>query len=75
MKPGFRQVAGILLLAAGIWLLYRPNIPTHSKRSEVHIGSTRAIIETRRVASVPKRASWIVIACGGLLILLGGRKP
>jgi len=74
MNLGFRRVAGIVLLAAGIWLLYRPNIPTHTKKSEVHIGSTYAVIETRRVVSVPKTANWILIACGGLLIVLGGRR-
>ncbi|HUO33427.1 MAG TPA: hypothetical protein VMU43_00405 [Candidatus Acidoferrum sp.] len=74
MNLGFRRVAGIVLLAAGIWLLYRPNIPTHMKKSEVHIGSTRAIVETRRMISVPKTASWVLIACGGLLIVLGGQR-
>jgi hypothetical protein len=70
----FSRVVGLVLVVAGIVLLFHPNIPMPAKKSELHVGSTRAIIETRRIVSVPKAASWIVIGCGGLLVLLGARR-
>lgn len=70
----FSRIAGVILVIAGIVLLFHPNIPMPAKKSEVHVGSARAIIETRRIVSVPKAASWIVIACGGVLVLLGARR-
>ncbi|HTV59634.1 MAG TPA: hypothetical protein VMJ93_12255 [Verrucomicrobiae bacterium] len=74
MSVNFSRVVGILLLLAGIGLLIHPNVSFPSKKSEVHLGSARAIIETRRVISVPKSTSWILVACGGVLVLLGVRR-
>lgn len=70
----FSRVVGLILVIVGIVVLFHPNIPMPAKKSELHVGSARAIIETRRVVSVPKTASWIVIACGGILLLLGSRR-
>ena len=70
----FRSVVGLILLAAGIVLLVHPNIPMRSKKGELQVGSARAIIETRRIVSVPKTASWIVIGCGAVLVVLGSRR-
>jgi hypothetical protein len=74
MSLSFSRVVGILLVIAGMVLLIHPNIPMRSQRSEVQIGSMRTILETRRVVSVPKMASWIVMACGGVLTIWGARR-
>jgi hypothetical protein len=70
----FSRIVGLILVIAGIVLLFHPNVPMPAKKSELHVGSTRAIIETRRIVSVPKTASWIVIGCGGVLLLFGARR-
>lgn len=74
MTFGFTRVAGLALAVAGIILLFHPNIPMPAHKKEVELGPAKAIIETRRIVSVPKGASWVIIACGGVLLIFGGRR-
>lgn len=66
---------GVLLMALGIAGLVHPNLSIHSKKDEVQIGSTKAIIETQHIVQIPTIFSGVLILLGGLLVFLGARQP
>jgi len=68
-------VFGVLLIALGIGGLVHPNLSIHSKKDEVQIGSTKAIIETQHIVQIPAIFSGVLILSGGLLLFLGTRQP
>ncbi|MGH9692170.1 MAG: hypothetical protein ACRD4C_14025 [Candidatus Acidiferrales bacterium] len=67
-------VSGIVLILLGIGALIRPNIEMPAKREEVHIQQQRVLIETRRIVSVPRLLSGLLILGGAGLIFLGTRR-
>jgi hypothetical protein len=66
---------GVLLIALGIGGLVHPNLSIHSKKDEVQIGSTKAIIETQHIVQIPAILSGVLVLFGGLLVFLGARQP
>lgn len=66
---------GLLLIILGIASLVHPNIPMPAKKTEVQIGSTKAIMETRRIIEVPTILGGLLVFAGGALGFLGVWQP
>jgi hypothetical protein len=63
--------AGVLMIAAGIYAMVRPNLLMPVKRETLQIAGQKVVMETRRIVAIPRPLSGLIIASGGGLILLG----
>lgn len=52
----------------------RPNLLMPAKRETLQIAGQKVVMETRRVVTIPRPLSGLVIVSGGGLILLGIQK-
>ena len=75
MKTRLLVLGGIVLILAGIYGLFRPNILMPAKREKLQIAGQEVQMETRRVVGVPRPLSGMVILSGVALILLSVQKP
>ena len=66
---------GAFLMILGIASLIHPNLAMPAKKTEVQIGSTKAIMETRRIIEVPAALAGFLIFSGGALGFLGVWQP
>jgi len=66
--------AGVLLIVLGIYAIRRPNLLMPAKRETLQIAGQKVVMETRRVVTIPRPLSGLVIVSGGGLILLGIQK-
>ena len=63
------SIAGLLLLAAGLFVALR-GVSYRSSRSDVRVGDFQASLEERR--SIPPWVGWVGAGLG-LVLVLGGR--
>jgi len=68
MRP--LSVAGLLLLAAGLFVALR-GVSYSSSRSDLHVGDFRASLEGRRM--IPPWVGWTSTGLGLVLVLAGLR--
>lgn len=63
-------IVGILLVAAGIAALIHPQLSMPARTEEVQVASGKAIIETRRIVTLPKPFCALLIFAGAAQIFL-----
>jgi hypothetical protein len=68
-------IAGILLMACGVVTLIWPQMSMPAKKQEVEIGAGKAIIETRRIVTLPRPFSALLILAGVGQIFFTCRVP
>lgn len=66
---------GIVVILLGLYGMVRPNLLMPAKREDLQIGGRRVLMETRRVVTVPRALSALVMVCGAGLIFIGVQKP
>jgi hypothetical protein len=57
-------IVGILLVVAGIAALIHPQMSMPAKKEEIQVGPGKAIIETRRIVTIPRPFSALLIFAG-----------
>jgi hypothetical protein len=68
-------IVGILLMACGVVTLIWPQMSMPAKKQEVEIGAGKAIIETRRIVTLPRPFSALLILAGVGQIFFTCRVP
>ncbi len=70
MRSTLFVIVGLVLVLLGIGALIHPNLPMPAKRQDLEIHGQHVKIETRRIVSLPRPLSGLVVVCGiGLLLL------
>lgn len=66
---------GITVIFLGLYGMVRPNLLMPAKREDLQIGGQRVLMETRRVVTVPRALSALLMVCGAGLIFMGMQGP
>lgn len=66
---------GIVVILVGLYGMVRPNLLMPAKRENLQIAGQRVLMETRRVITVPRALSALVMVCGAGLIFVGMQRP
>jgi hypothetical protein len=57
-------IVGILLVVTGIAALIHPQMSMPAKKEEIQVASGKAIVETRRIVTLPRPFSALLIFAG-----------
>jgi len=75
MRARMFVLFGVVLIAAGVYALIRPNVMMPAQRQKLQIAGHEVMMETRRIIPVPRPMSGLLILSGVALILLRNQKP